>query len=262
MISIQQHCSRVRDLFGVTDLEQYILFSEWLLLASSIENIHLDISKYDDTWGICESAHEYELVRERVLKNFATDLTIFSFIWCAIESLIDKINPSPHPDKSKRGKIRNICYYLNKNLRTSNLPDEYINSILLFRELSENFLDQKKLKSKLKFSPESIAGTGLLLVYELRNSFAHGSMLPAQPNEQHEPISLQINLVQTASRICLLTIQFIFISSHEKLIEDFEQDLYINGNYEHCFSPIEFAYRLHLELDTIDTPQLNLLHIP
>lgn len=260
MISIPQHCSRVRELFEVVDLEQYMLFSEWLLLASSIDNIQIDTSKYDYTWGICESSHEYDLARELVLKNFATDLTIFSFIWCAIESLINNINPPSHPDKSKKGKIRNICYYLNKNLRTSNLPDEYINSILLFKELSQNFLNQKKLQSKLDSTPEGIAGIGLLLVYELRNSFAHGSMLPAQPNEENEPISLQINLVQTASRICLLTIQLIFLSSHEKLIEDFEEDFHINRNYQHDLSPIEFAYKLHLESTYIDTSQLSLLY--
>lgn len=259
MISIQQHCSRVRDLFGVADLEQYMLFNEWLLLASSIEDIHLDISKYDDTWGLCESAHEYDLVRERVLNKFTKDLTIFSFIWCAIESLVDKLNPPPHPDKSKRGKIRNISYYLNTNLRESSLPAEYINSVSFFKNLSENFLNQERIKSKLKSNSEGIAGIGLLLVYEFRNSFAHGSMLPAQPNEEHEPTSLQIDLVQTASRICLLTIQLIFLSSYEKLIQDFEQDIYVNGNYEHGFSPLEFAYRLHLDDLTIETLQLNLL---
>lgn len=149
---------------------------------------------------------------------------------------------------------------MNKNLRTSNLPDEYINSILLFKELSQNFLNQKKLQSKLDSTPEGIAGIGLLLVYELRNSFAHGSMPPAQPNEENEPISLQINLVQTASRICLLTIQLIFLSSYEKLIEDFEEDFHINRNYQHGLSPIEFAYKLHLESTYIGTSQLSLLY--
>ncbi len=85
-------------------------------------------------------------------------------------------------------------------------------------------------------------------------------MFPAQPNEENEPISLQVNLVQTASRICLLTIQLIFLSSYEMLIEDFEKDIYVNGNYEHGFSPLEFAYRLHLEGLTVEIPQLNLLH--
>ncbi len=69
MISISEHCSRIRDLFGVTDLEQYMTFSEWILLASSIEKLDLDISKYDYTWGICESAHEYDLAKEQILKN-------------------------------------------------------------------------------------------------------------------------------------------------------------------------------------------------
>jgi len=235
-------------------------FSEWILLASSIEKLDLDISKYDYTWGICESAHEYDLAKEQILKKFATELSIFSFIWCAIESLIENINPPSHPDKKKRGKIRNICYFLNQNLRTSNLPDEYIESVLLFKKLSDSFLNQKKIQSKLNSTPEGIAGIGLLLVYELRNSFAHGSMFPAQPNEENEPISLQVNLVQTASRICLLTIQLIFLSSYEMLIEDYEQDIYVNGNYEHGFSPLEFAYKLHLEDLTIETLQLSLLH--
>lgn len=260
MISISQHCSRLKDLFVVTNLEQYMLFSEWMLLASSIDNIQLDISKYDYAWGICESSHEYDLAKEVVLKNFATDLAIFSFIWCAVESLIDNIDHPPHPDKKKRGKIRNICYFLNQNLRTSNLPDEYIESVVLFRELSNNFLNQKKIQSKLDSTPEGIAGIGLLLVYELRNSFAHGSMFPAQPNEENEPKSLQVNLVQTASRICLLTIQLIFLSSHEMLIADFEQDIYTDGDYERGFSPLEFAYKLHLKGLAIENLQLDLLH--
>lgn len=246
IISIQKHCYRLKELLVCYGHSKFIIPSDWLLLASAVQTVEINIDKYDSSWFKCNAAYEYDEANQDLLKKFTRELSIFNFIWCSIEAIIDAINPPKHPIKNRRGKTRNIAYYLNKNLDQASIIEDYIKNINQFKTLASDYLDQAKLVNKLKLSSEGIAGLGLILVSELRNTFAHGSLSLPIPDENNEPYSLQLDLIKAASRICLYSLQFI-LYIHLKGYDDFE--IYHDNSLIEHLTPSEYTYLLHLEFE-------------
>ncbi len=254
ILSLQEHCYRLREFLICSSNNNFILTCDWLLLASSVESIEINIDKYDSLWFKCNAAYEYDEANEKLLKKFTRELSIFNFIWCSIEAIIDAIKPPNHPVKHIRGKIRNIAFYLNKNLEQSKIIEDYLHNVCQFKILAFDFLKQENIANKLKLSEEGIAGLGLILVYELRNTFAHGSLEFPYPDENNEPFSPQLDLIKIASRICLYSLQFIL---HIYLKNHYYFEVFKDNELIKYLAPSEYAYILHTDFNS-DNSQLTL----
>ena len=254
ILSIQEHCYRLREFLICFNHDNFILTSDWLLLASSIENIEINIDKYDSSWFKCNAAYEYDEANQKLLEKFTRELSIFNFIWCSIESIIEAVKPPDHPVKKIKGKIRNIAFYLNKNLEQSKIIDDYLDNVYQFKILAFDFLKQENIEKKLKLSEEGIAGLGLILVYELRNTFAHGSLEPPYPDDNNEPFSPQLDLIKISSRICLYSLQFIL---HIYLKNHYDFEVFKDNELIEHLTPSEYAYILHTDFNP-DNSQLTL----
>ena len=68
--------------FGVAD---------WLRLAASISSVEVDGFKHDPG-SLCGAAFEYEDAQAELHKTFVERLTVFGFVWSALEATIDAVN--------------------------------------------------------------------------------------------------------------------------------------------------------------------------
>jgi hypothetical protein len=102
-----------------------------------------------------------------------------------------------------------------------------------------------------------LAGLGLFVVYELRNSFAHGSLVFPMQDEENCPISKHSDLVDHATRIALLTLQMQLLAH----FDESEEKVYFPWSCTHMANayPISFLLRsCHMERSSCDN-QLSLL---
>jgi hypothetical protein len=256
LIPLNKHLSELAAVISETD--DCVLWSsvyEWLHIASSIESVSLDTIKNNRSFGWCRDSDEYDLARDELLNSFVQKLTVFNFVWGALESAIEIVKPPKHPEKDKRGKISNTCYLIGKIFNTDSQISGLKEEAIAFKEISNKcfgfgFERVQGRISKIQDYGES--GVGLYAVYELRNLFAHGSMSFPEPDEDNEPNSPYDSLVEHATRIVLLSIQILML--HHFDAEDYEiwhdSDLTILGNV---------LRSCHLEEDDSSSEQLSLL---
>jgi len=77
----------------------------------------------------------------------------------------------------------------------------------------------QKVEERFKKSVDiGMPGTGLLGVYELRNSFAHGSMEFPEPDEDNQPVSEHARMVEHAARVVLISIQMLLLAHFKESI--------------------------------------------
>jgi hypothetical protein len=86
--------------------------AEWLLLAGSVTSVQIDTTQHDANFGYCSSADRFDLARQELLRQFAGGLTVFMFVWGALEGAIDVIKPAKAARVLPGGKIADTCRYL------------------------------------------------------------------------------------------------------------------------------------------------------
>ena len=210
---IGQHCYDLAEAMGT--IEPYgsmLVVSEWLRVAAAIKNVDVDWIRFDASFGWCSGADSYEFAKEKILRRFVTNLTVFTYTWGAVEAAIEAVSPPFHPDKSKRGKISNACNFLCTYFRNRLTITPYLEVVSQFYglvskspsygELTDQFATQDRI------GPE---GFGLFAVYKLRNKFAHGNMVFPAPDAQHRSISDAPSVIECATRIVLLSIQMLVL---------------------------------------------------
>ncbi|WP_204137012.1 hypothetical protein [Halomicronema sp. CCY15110] len=185
---------------------------EWLHIASSLESVTLNTIKNNRSFGWCRDSDEYDLARDKLLNSFVQKLTIFNFVWGALESAIDIVKPPKHPEKDKRGKISNTCYLIGKRFNADSQVSGLEEANIAFKEISSKCFGLERIKNRIsRIQDYGESGVGLYAVYELRNLFAHGSISFPEPDEDNEPNSPYDSLVEHATRIVLLSIQMLII---------------------------------------------------
>ncbi len=246
MKEISKHCSDLSKLISgfVPDIEwlnQYDLLN----IASGIVNVEFDVIRYDICFGYCNRADEFHGALEKILKKYITELTRFTYVWGALESLIDDINSPPAP---ARGKINSICYYLKNKLPSDEIIRPYSKLVKRLKHILEN-TDVKEDDILKRFDgAEYISehGIGLYVIYKLRNLFVHGSINFPMPDEENRPISMYPEMVHISTRIVLLTIQMIwlayYLESDVQSTRHWEQ--YIYKSDEHSIKKI--LHKIHL----------------
>lgn len=232
LVSLEEHCARIVGILGDTELvREWENVAEWLQLAASIKKVEVDIIQFDHGFGYCSDADEYSMAREDLLNVFVSELSRFNFVWGGLESCLNNIKVPKHPNKAKRGKISNACYFLHQYFGTVSPPSYLGEEVAAFRSAASSCFGYDSVEKRFKRSGEvGWPGGGLFTVYELRNLFAHGSLCFPEPDEENQPISDHQSMVKHATRVVLLSIQMLLLAhfKHSELKIPYSWDLGID----------------------------------
>jgi hypothetical protein len=237
LVDLKNHSLRLVWILGDSELAyEWENVAEWLQLATAIKNVEVDIIQFDQGFGYCSQADEYNLAREELLNGFILELSRFNFVWGGLESCLNNIKPPKHPDKSKRGKISDACHYLQRYFEIKPLPSFFTEEVSAFRLAASSCFGYESVENRFKRSGDvGWPGFGLFTVYELRNLFAHGTLSFPEPDEENQPISDHQNMVSHATRVVLLSIQMLLLAY-----------------FKH--SDLEISCSLNLDLDLEEVP--------
>ena len=217
MIPLDDHIAELSLVIRASDYwGEWMRIYEWLHIAGSIESVSLDTIKNTQSFGWCRDSDEYDIAKDELMQNFVCELSVFNFIWGALESTIDLIKPKKRPNNKHKEKIGDTCYLLGKNYSIHSCIKYLRDESELFNIKSKECFGFEKIQERItKIDDFGIAGVGLYAVYELRNLFAHGSMSFPEPDGNNEPNSPYNSLVNHASRIVLITIQMLLLHHYE-----------------------------------------------
>ncbi len=245
MKEISEHCSDLSKLISGYESEiEWPNQFEWLNIASGIKKVEFDVIRFDSCFGYCSDADQWYGAREELLEKYITELTSFTYVWGALESLIDDINPPPSPEK---GKINSICYYLKNKLESIDIISPYdgllneIRDILDSSDVNEpSILDRFQTSSYI-----SKHGIGLFVIYKLRNLFAHGSLSFPYPDEENRPKSNYPEIVLLSTRIVLITIQMIWLAFYKNSV--LKSSLHWEPDEDGEYNIDEILRKIHLK---------------
>lgn len=223
---LQEHCS---DFALIINQLGFSETYDWLMIASSIKELDITWNRYDKTgqreW--CRPSYESDISRENLIKVYVKELTIFNYIWGALEAFCNKFFTKTQI--KKYGKVNCLRMFVNKNF---NLP-------LYFIECEKNifYMCLKETLKKDIFSLKAkVYESELDIVYELRNQFAHGTL--NFPDEdvffikKIHPKYL-FNMVRLSSRIVLFYLQSAIIYHvRGNIVYSFFNNLFENIDYD------------------------------
>ena len=243
MISLAQHASELAKLLDqARDPSMWRQTVEWLMVASGIRGVHFDVIRFDDSYGWCSSADEFSAAREELLQQYVTELTLFTYCWSALECAVEAIAP---PEAPERGKINGACYYIHQHSPHDNGVPCYKNELHDFWQLIVKSEEAKILR---RFNFPSFVSTrslALYVIYPLRNQFAHGALYFPLPDSDNRPRSEYVHLIQSASRLTLMSIQHLLAAAHENYNTHTWEASHLDGDLtEHEFHA--FLASLHI----------------
>lgn len=201
---------------------------EWLHLAASIKSVSVDTLQYEESLGWCRDADEFCISQEKLYQRFATKLSVFSFVWGALEATIDtfikckELPPTMHTviprgKRRKLGKIAGASKFISLHFKDRMLITPYREEIARFLRSSRRSGGFDKISNRLREMKNIVGyeGSGLYLVYVLRNDFAHGSLHFPEPDFDNQPYSPHEALIGHATRIVLLSIQMLLATRYD-----------------------------------------------
>lgn len=251
-VDIKRHCHNiVRFLYSEHPYEDHLQAS-WFQLASGVMNVKYVSDLFDNDVMWCAPAIEYEQAKSKFHSNLITELTRFSFIWGGFESIIDNIT-NPEYSRGPHGKISHLNYFLRKNyLQKHPIPEGYAETVEFLKLLLDNtegYEENAYYFKPNKYCPREIIG--MKAVYQIRNLFAHGALKFNEPEEYHYSEKhglvrpLDIDIIQTSSRIVLLTLQMLLtlLPDHLNFIVT-KQHEYLSGNGVAAY---QFLQNMHLK---------------
>lgn len=213
-INIPDHCVELVQYFGsLGDFRGYVEttgIAEWLTLAAGIQSVDYDVSIFDTGAGVCGLADQWAEQQAQIQRLLITLITRFSFCWCALEAAV---NSFAAPSLRNMGKINNLCEFLRINYE----PREPVLGYSEILTLLDTHVSQSSPKNQLRNpSPRpdnlSYSGLGIYRVYNLRNLLAHGAF--EIPTYQEGTQAAEIGLIETSTRIVLLTLQMLAIAKY------------------------------------------------
>ncbi len=221
---------------------------DWLNLCTNLKSVSFDIAKYDESVLYCGSVWDYVEKQSEIWEEYNFKLIQFNYAWCALESLID-VFLSKKDIKDDGGKIKALNIYLTKRLKNTDIPDmyaEFYKNLVLGMLHVEQF---KKSLENLSISLEDLYpnkdkhisfGSGVLVVYKVRNRFAHGTLkFPTPDDEEYEcQDQLTIEMIELSTAIVLMTIAMVLMTDCNDDGPIFEESVYcmdIVGKNEKTF---------------------------
>jgi len=183
----------------------------------------VDTTRFNESVQWCRSAWDFESKKSELLAQFVCGLTVFIFIWGGLETVIKIIAPSgfDYEEAKRIGRkgdmIDRAIFFLKNKIASQNCVPLYDDMLTHLRLMIKKHPEYSEFGALFKEDAiTNISGIGIHIVSLIRNSFAHGSaQLPFPENwgEQGFKFSetelTNLNLIETSSRIILLTIQML-----------------------------------------------------
>lgn len=182
--------------------------AEWLDLAASIVEVQVVTAQGDDSLMMCGSAMDYENDRSALLSQFATSLTIFSFLWGAFESVAKIMDPKAIPKADRKDGNDTLTARVAYALRLVKPDGVYQCRLANLRYRMASMREYKDcIPEKFIAIEAAEAGEGIDLVRRIRNKFAHGAAVLPQRHDWDGNNSIDNQMVRLSCRMVLLTIQ-------------------------------------------------------
>lgn len=275
LIDLSEHCARLSDLLGYPEVSakrpyrkvrdetiDWMSASEWLRIASSIDCVEVDTTRFDESVAWCRPAWEYESQRSILLSQLATQLTVFNFAWGGFETITRLIDPPRVPKGVKPGRtsfVDEAAFYLKSHFEPMRLPAFYGAVLADFRETLDRISHYGNLSEEFRIQQfAGISGVGIHVVRRIRNRLAHGTMRMPVPERWSGTTPLDVELIGLSTRIVLLTVQML-LSTYFK-DDHFTVDCPVDEWGVSSEEEIGVALRrLHVRPSAVDRNQLSLL---
>jgi hypothetical protein len=219
LVEIKRHCHNLERYFLSANNYYSGSLSSWFGIASGITEVKYISDLYDDYVQWCGTAIEYENAKSDFHSKLIRELTRFNFIWGGFEAYYDSLELGECPNPRKRGIVNTVNYHLKVKYENNFPPLPYYNETVehLKKLISKNewYGKTNDLFSGDYCSSESLIG--LKVVYKIRNSFAHGAFRFSEPEGWHYETPYDIGIINTSSRILLMTMQMIILSVVKEL---------------------------------------------
>lgn len=253
--SIQEHCS---DLALIIKQLGYEDVHNWLMIASGIKSIDFHWNRFDKTgakeW--CRPSYEYDIAKSNVSQLYVFELTIFNYVWGALENLLS--TAFSKNQIKKIGKI-NLC------IKTLDVFEEL--PILEYNIIKSNFFGHFKtaLNNKLIKHDKKLPQEELKVIYNIRNKFAHGDIEFPEDIDYNldfkDPIDL-IKLISISTRVVICHIQTLILifckgESVYSYLDNWFQNVDMDDYGEDLFPSDFILKRIHLkEINEADLKML------
>jgi hypothetical protein len=219
LVDTKRHCHNIERYFLSANNYYSSALSSWFGIASGITEVKYISDLYDDNVQWCGTAIEYENAKSDFHSKLIRELTRFNFIWGGFEAYYDSLVFGECPNPRKRGIVNTVNYHLKVKYENSFPPLPYYNETVehLKKLISKNewYGKTNDLFSGDSCSSESLIG--LKVVYKIRNLFAHGAFRFSEPEGWHYETPYDIGIINTSSRILLMTMQMIILSAVKEL---------------------------------------------
>lgn len=236
--------------------------SEWLEVAASVERVEVDTSYFDDSILFCGTAYDYQRTRSLEISNLVNKLTVFNFVWGALETTVKLIDPPKVPKDIKpggTGLIDRALYYLKTDYEPRSTLAFYRDTAAALNVALEAW--QPILLQELRLEKHvSLSGTGLGIVKKIRNKFAHGAANMPEPNEYSDSNGLDAKVIELSTRILLYALQCLLIAHLDGT--NFEIAIREDKDGGLLSEDVDFVLRsLHVKQEAPDKAQLLLFDL-
>ena len=246
LVDTKRHCHNIARFFLASENYYSSPMYSWFQIASGIMEVKYVSDLHDGSMFQCNPTIEYEQAKSDFHSRLIRELTIFNFIWGGFESYCDSYPFTPCPSEKRRGSVNAVNHFLK-----STFLDKYP-VVQFYYEVIEHF---KKIlyknpwhgKSNELFSSDTCTSekiSGLKAVYKIRNSFAHGALKISEPDGWSDVKPFDIGIINTSSRILLMTMQMLLFSRVNNLKFKVSQ---LHESDEFGVSADKYLQKLHLK---------------
>ncbi len=216
LATIDAHVAALRE--ALVDTNAYLVvgtgFIDWLELAAGLLDVEIDTGRHDASLMMCGRAREWHSSRSDELACMHTELTRFLYVWCALECLARATQPTRRvgdDDVLDHAAIREHLIH-----RWTRLPlpsgfegvvDELRRAVARHPDFGERFVRRLAVSEAY---PTCVLG--LTAATELRNHFAHGSIVNPDPSEWGGRAPASIAIVALTARALIFTLQMLLAS--------------------------------------------------
>jgi hypothetical protein len=246
LVDTKRHCHNLARFFLAAENYYSSPLYSWFQIASGIMEVKYVSDLHDGSMFQCNPTIEYEQAKSDFHSKLIRELTIFNFIWGGFESYCDSYPFASCPSEKRRGLVNAVNYYL-KTTFLENYP-----LVQFYDEVIEHFkkiLDKNPWhgKSSELFSSDTCTSekiSGLKAVYKIRNSFAHGALKFSEPDGWSNIKPFDIVIINTSSRVLLMTMQMLLLSRANNLKFKVSQ---LHESDEFGVSAEKYLTKMHLK---------------
>ncbi len=191
LATIDAHVAALRE--ALVETNAYLVvgtrFIDWLELAAGLLDVEIDTGRHDALLMMCGRAREWHSSRSDELARMPTELTRFLYVWCALECLARAAQLTRRVGDDDMLDHAAMREHLIHRLTRLPLPsgfegvvDKLRRAVARHPDFGERFVRRLAVSEAY---PTCVLG--LTAATELRNHFAHGSIVNPDPSEWGRP---------------------------------------------------------------------------